>query len=156
MAIGGSELLFPQRKKHKKLRMFTLTDIEYQEIRTFEENQITKREDVVAWTHSQLQGYRLDTELGRSKVICDGRFDDIVNTNEDTFSENFPCQLLNIDFLSQSPTLNTKGRVEKELRSGKLLVDLLGNQGTKGLILFYTTIFDQPNLVVADMPFTIA
>jgi hypothetical protein len=129
--------------------------MEYQEIKTFEENQLTKREDVVAWTYSQLQGYRLDTELGRSKVICEGRLDDVTNVEGHSISESFPCHILNIDFSSQSPSLNIKGRIEKELRGGQLLIGLLNHFELKGFILFYTTIFDQASLNLADVPFPV-
>ena len=151
----GGEQLFPARKKHKKMRLFTLTDMEYQEIRNFEDNKLTKREDVVAWTYSQQQAYRLDTELGRSKVICEGRLDDVATLEGHSIVESFPCHILNIDFSSQNPSLNSKGRIEKELRGGQLLIRLLNSLELKGFVLFYTTIFDQTSLNVADLPFPV-
>lgn len=152
--IGG-EHLFPARKKHKRMRLFTLTDMEYQEIRALEDNKLTKREDVVAWTYSQQQAYRLDTELGRSKVICEGRLDDVVTIEGHSIIENFPCHILNIDFSSQNPSLNSRCRIEKELRGGQLLIRLLNSLELKGFVLFYTTIFDQTGLNVADLPFPV-
>jgi hypothetical protein len=155
LAQRGGEQLFPARKKHKKMRLFTLTDMEYQEIKTFEENQLTKREDVVAWTYSQLQAYRLDTELGTSKVICEGRFDDVISVAGHPVSESFLCHILNLDFSSQSPSLNIKGRIEKELRVGRLLIELLDSLEHKGFVLFYTTIMDKTSLNVADVLFPV-
>lgn len=151
----GGEIFFPTRRNHKKMRLFTLTDMEYQEIKVFESNKLTKREDVVAWTYSQQQAYRLDTELGRSKVICEGRLDDVTDVNGHSVSEYFPCHILNIDFCSQRPSLNTKGRIERELRGGKLLVGLLNDLALKGFVMLYTTIFDQIDLSVVDVPFAV-
>lgn len=153
LAQRGGEKLFPARKKHKKMRLFTLTDMEYQEIKTFEDQKLTKREDVVAWTYSQQQAYRLETELGRSKVICEGRLDDVISVEAHIISESFPCEMLNLDFLSQSPSMNSNGRVEKELRGGQILVGLLSKLEQKGFILLYTTILDQSNLAVANLSF---
>jgi hypothetical protein len=153
LAQRGGAQLFPARKKHKKMRLFTLTDIEHQEIKAFEENKLTKREDVVAWTYSQQQAYRLETELGRSKVICEGRLDDVINVDGHMVSESFPCEMLNLDFLSQSPSRNSNGRVEKELRGGQILVGLLKKFEQKGFILFYTTILDESNLTVTNLSF---
>lgn len=153
LAQRGGEQLFPARKNHKKMRLFTLTDIEYQEIKTFEDNKLTKREDVVAWTYSQQQAYRLETELGRSKVICEGRLDDLISIEGHVISESFPCEMLNLDFLSQSPSINSNGRVEKELRGGQILVGLLSKLELKGFILLYTTILDQNSLTVPNLLF---
>ncbi len=151
LAQKGGEQLFPARKNHKKMRLFTLTDMEYQEIKTFENNRLIKREDVVAWTYSQQQAYRLDTELGRSKVICEGRLDDVTDVEGHSILEYFPCHILNVDFSSQNPSLNIKGRIEKELRGGQLLIALSNRLEVKGFIVFYTTIFDQANLNIADI-----
>ncbi len=153
LAQRGGEQLFPARKKHKKMRLFTLTDMEYQEIKTFEDQKLTRREDVVAWTYSQQQAYRLETELGRSKVICEGRLDDVISIEGHVISENFPCEMLNLDFLSQSPSMNSNGRVEKELRGGQILVGLLSKLELKGFILLYTTILDQNSLTVPNLLF---
>lgn len=149
------EQLFPARKKHKKMRLFTLTDMEYQEINLFEDNKLIKREDIVAWTYSQQQAYRLDTELGRSKVICEGRLDDVATIEGHSIVESFPCHILNIDFSSQKPSLNSRCRIERELRGGQLLIRLLNSLELKGFVLFYTTIFDQTSLNVADLPFPV-
>ncbi len=156
LAQRGGEQLFPARKKHKKMRLFTLTDMEYQEIKAFEDNKLTKREDVVAWTYSQQQAYRLETELGRSKVICEGRLDDVINVEGHEVSESFPCEMLNLDFLSQSPSINSNSRVEKELRGGQILVGLLSKLELKGFILLYTTILGQGNLAVANLSFPVS
>lgn len=154
LAQDGGDLLFPSRKKHKRMRLFTLTDLNYHEIKIFEDKKLTKREDVVAWTYSQQQAYRLETELGRSKIICEGRLDDGIGEDGRAVSDVFPCEILNLDFLSQNPTINSNGRIERELCSAQVLVKLLGQLNSKGLILFYTTILNGCNLEINNLKFS--
>jgi hypothetical protein len=92
LALKGGEHFFPLRKKNKGMKLFTLTDMNYQEVKVFEENRLTKREHVVAWTYSQQQVYRLEAELGRSKILCEGRLDDAIGVDSQTIYENFPCE----------------------------------------------------------------
>lgn len=148
----GGDQLFPQRRNHKRMKLFTLTDMNYQEVKAFEDNKLTKREDVVAWNHSHLQVYRLETELGRSKVICEGRFDDVINIESQAISDDLPCDILNLDFFSQIP-INSDGRIEREINGENILITLLSNLQIKGFILLYTTLLDQVNLSVASLSF---
>lgn len=156
LAQKGGEHLFPLRKKNKGMRLFTLTDMDYQEVKAFEEKKLTKREYVVAWTHSQQQVYRLEPELGRSKILCEGRLDDAIGIDSQSISESFPCELLNLDFMSQNPVINTIGRIEKELRVEHVLVSLLNKLESKGFVLFYTTMLDQIELDSASLAFPAA
>ena len=72
----GGGRLYPRLRKNKKMKLFTLTDIKFQEVLALEDNKLIKREDVVVWTHSFQQAFRLETGLGRNKkVLCEGRLE---------------------------------------------------------------------------------
>jgi len=152
LAKKGGDQLFPLRRKHKKMKLFTLTDMNYQEVKAFEDNKLTKREDLVAWNHSHQQAYRLETELGRSKVICEGRFDDAIIIESQVISDDLPCDILNLDYFSQIP-INSDGRIEREINAENVLVSLLSNLQIKGFVLLYTTLLDQVNLSLAILSF---
>lgn len=143
---SGGDQLFPRLRKHKKMRLFTLTSMNYQEVRAFEENKLTYRKDVVAWTHSYQQKFRLETELGPSEVLCEGRFDDAVNEESQVLLAHFPYHILNLDFSSQKPVNSSNGRIEKEINAVNVLVNLLNNHQTNGFVLLYTTLLDQIDL----------
>lgn len=155
LAQKGGEHLYPLRKKNKGMRLFTLTDMDYQEVKVLEEKKLTKREHIVAWTNSQQQVYRLEAELGRSVILCEGRLDDAIVLDSQAVSENFPCELLNLDFLSQNPVINTIGRIEKELRVAHVLVGLLNKAELRGFVLFYTTALDQVDIDSTSLAFPV-
>lgn len=153
LAKKGGDQLFPRLRKHKRMKLFTLTDMNYQEVKAFEDNKLTKREDVVAWNHSHQQALRLETELGRSKVFCEGRFDDAVNEESQAILVYFPCDILNLDFLSQKP-ISFNGRVEREISGENILVSLLNNLQTEGFVLLYTTLLDNIDLSLDSLSFS--
>jgi len=153
IAKKGGDQLYPRLKKHKKMKLFTLTDMNYQEVRVFEDNKLTRREDVVAWNHSHQQAYRLETELGRSKVFCEGRFDDAVIDESEALSDFFPCDILNLDYSSQKPTSHS-GRIEREINGECVIVNLLNDLQTKGFVLLYTTLLDQIDLSSNNLSFS--
>ncbi len=155
LAIKGGDQLFPRRKNHKRMKLFTLTNLNIQDVKAFEDKKLTRRKDVVAWTHSQLQALRLETELGPSKVFCEGRFDDAVAVNEESQAilAYFPCDILNLDYLSQKP-ISSGGRVEREINGMNILVNLLNNLQTKGFILLYTTLLDNIDLSLGSISFS--
>lgn len=153
LARKGGDQLYPRLRIHKKMKLFTLTDMHYQEVKAFEDNKLTRREDVVAWNHSHLQAFRLETELGRSKVFCEGRFEDAVYEESEALSSYLPCDILNLDFLSQKP-IGSDGRVEREINGENVLVSLLNNLQTKGFVLLYTTILDHIDLNLDRLSFS--
>lgn len=146
LAIRGSNELFPHRTKHKQCRLFTLTARNYQEVETFEENKIIKKEDVVAWHHSYQESLRLETELGRAKVLHEGRFDDAILMGGREISNQLQCDIINLDFFSQQPLSIITGRVEKEINGGSLVVRALKDAQLNGFIFFYTTLIDNFDL----------
>jgi len=155
LAIKGGDHLFPLKRKHKEMRLLTLTDMDYQEIKQFEESKLTRRENVVAWNHSYHQALRLETELGPSKVLSIGRFDDVINDGDEEILEDLPCELLNLDFFSQKPSSST-GRIEKELNSENIIVKRLNELQVKGFVLFHSTLIDETDLNITNLNFPLS
>jgi hypothetical protein len=155
LARKGGDHLFPLKRKHKGMKLLTLTDMDHQEVKIFEENKLTKREDVVAWNHSYHQALRLETELGPSKVLSIGRFDDVMNDGGREILDDLPCELLNMDFFSQNPS-SAKGRIEKEVNGENIIVERLNKLQVKGFVLFYTTLMDQIDLHITSLAFPLS
>ncbi len=151
----GGDQLFPRRRIHKNMKLFTLTDMNYEEIKIFEENKLTKRENIIAWNHSYQQTLRLETELGRSVILSEGRLDDALNEDNQTMPENFACDILNLDFTSQKPINGAAGRIENEINCGNILISILNNNQMNGFVLIYTTLLDQFDLNPNNIEFTL-
>ena len=152
LARKGGDQLFPQKRKHKGMKLLTLTDMDYQEIELFEENKLIRRESVVAWTPSYLQQLRLEADLGPSKVLSIGRFDDVIIDSGQEIFEALPCDLLNMDFFSQKPS-NSNGRIEKEVNCENIIVRRSNELRLKGFVLFHTTLVDQTDLNITNLTF---
>jgi hypothetical protein len=155
LAKKGGDHLFPLKRKHKGMKLLTLTDMDYQEVKIFEENKLTKRENVVAWNHSYHQALRLEVELGPSKVLSIGRFDDVINDGVQEALDELPCDLLNIDFLSQNP-ISFQGRIEREINGENIIARRLNQLQVKGFVLFHTTLIDQIDLNTASLAFQLS
>lgn len=154
LAIIGGDELFPRRKKQKRMKMFTLTNMDYQEIVAFKNAKLIKREDVIAWNHNYIQAIRLETELGRSKIVCERRFEDEVIDDSQPISADLSCDIFNLDYVSQDPD-SVRGRIEREIICGKVLVGLLSNFQSSGFVLLYTTLLDQVDLTLSNLNFPI-
>lgn len=155
LARNGGALLFPLKRKHKGMKLLTLTDMDYQEVKIFEEHKLTKRENVVAWSHSYHEALRLETDLGPSKVLSIGRFDDVINDGGREIFDDLPCDLLNMDFCSQKPS-TTKGRIEKEVNGENIIVGRLNELQVKGFVLLHTTQIDQIDLNTTNLTFPLS
>jgi hypothetical protein len=154
LAIRGSHQIFPHRKNHKKMKLFTLTAMHHQEVEAFEDSKLTKREDVVAWHHSYQQSLRLETDLGPSKVLHEGRFDDAIISDGSEISKDLLCDILNLDFLSQQPIVCAIGRIEREINGEAILIRALSASQGSGFILFYTTLLDKLDLCSDNLSFS--
>lgn len=154
LAIRGGDQLFPKRRNHKRMKLFTLTNMNYQEVEEFENCRLIKREYIVAWTHSHLEALRLEADLGKSKVMTEGRFDDEINIDSGVISDRLPFDIINLDYFSQLP-VNDIGRIEKEINGGQILITLMGNHPIKGFVLLFTTQLDQCDLSFNQLSFPI-
>ncbi len=141
IAKEGGNKLFPRLKKHKKMKLFTLTETSYEEIKTFEQNKLIKREDIVAWNFSHQQAFRLETELGKSTVLYDGRFEDTFIADSNSIFNSLQCEIINLDFTSQSPQC-IDGRLENEIIVQSIIIKWLNSIKKDGLVLIYTTLLD--------------
>lgn len=151
LAIRGGDQLHPRRRQ-KQMRLFTLTDSDCVETRTFDREKLIQG-SVVAWQRHVHEVWRLDSELKRgSRVLDDGPFEEITPEDEDII-ENLPFDLLNLDYTSQRPTLHSEGRVEREINGGYKLIKLLKNNNARGFVLLYTTIIDDVDLYTDRLSF---
>lgn len=141
----GGNIFYP-RKKNKKMKLLTLTnDRNFQEIIRFEEENITTREYVVVWTHSHIKKLRLETELSPAKVLGATRYERSTSSSSFSISELFPFDVINLDFSSQDPDLES-GRIEKEIQSLEKTIGLQREYERAGFILIYTTLLNSNNL----------
>ena len=127
------------------MKMLTLTDWNFEEIKEFERNKLTKRDLIVAWTQSYQNVWRLEPELGKSTVMGSTRYEDTIVNDTQSISCHFPFDIVNLDFSSQSP-LQTNGRIEKEIQSVEYSIKLQNETGDQGLVLIYTTKIDAISL----------
>jgi hypothetical protein len=152
LAINGGNQIFPHRRKHKMMKLFTLT-ANTQEVEAFEENKLTKREYVVAWHHSYLQSLRLEAALGPSKILHEGRFDDAIILDGQEIADDLLSDIVNLDFLSQQPVVSAMGRIEKEINGVSILVRILCDSQVNDFILLYTTLIDHFDLNSDNLTF---
>jgi len=127
------------------MKVLTLTDWKFEEIKEFERNNLTKRDLIVAWTNSHQNVWRLEAFLGKSEVLDGSRFEDAIVNDTQSISCHFPFDIANLDFSSQNP-LQTNGRIEKEIQSVEYSIKLQNEAGEKGLVLIYTTKIDANSL----------
>jgi len=142
----GSNIFFPRLKKNKKMKLLTLTsDTNFQEIVEFEENNLTEKECVVVWTHSHIKKLRLETELSPAKVLGATRYENSTLRSSFAISEHFPFDIINLDFSSQQPDLES-GRIEKEIQSLEKTIQLQRECQRTGFMLIYTTLLNSNEL----------
>jgi hypothetical protein len=153
IAIEGGNKLFPRLRKHKKMKLFTLTDMDYEEIKAFEENKLTKREDSIVWNYSYQQALRLETELGKSNVLYEGRFEDTLIEDKISIFDNLQCEIMNLDFTSQNPS-SLEGRIENEINAQYIIIHWLNKYKKNGVVLIYTTLLDDIEININKLSIT--
>lgn len=143
--INAGNSFYPRLRKNKKMKLLSLTnDRNFNEIPRFEENKLTRREDVAVWTRDSLKRIRLETEsVG---IALGGElFENSILGSNCPLHEHFPRDVLNLDFSSQDPD-SQGGRIEKELESLEKVVSLQHQNNGNNFVLIYTTILDSNNL----------
>lgn len=147
-----SKVLRPKLKKNKRLRVLTLTsDADFQEVTHFIKEGLSTKSNIIIWTYSLLK--RLRFQADGFKVPIPRKFEDAVLQSASQYSELFPLQVANLDFVSQDPT-STQGRIEREIESVEGTVKLQRECHTdedKGLILIFTTKIDAIIVDVASV-----
>jgi len=147
----GGDIFYPRLKKNKKMKLLTLTsDGNFQEIVKFEENNLTKKEYVVVWTHSHIKKLRLETDLSPAKVFGATRYENSAPSSSFAISKLFSFDIINLDFSSQEPVFEG-GRIEKEIQSLEKTIRLQREHERTDFILIYTTLLNSNNLSYATI-----
>jgi hypothetical protein len=142
----AGEIFYPKLRKNKKMKLLTLTDDRnFQEIKVFEENSLTTKDCVIAWTYSHIKKLRLETELSPTIVFGPARYEDSISSSSFSLRSHFPFDVINLDFSSQDPYLET-GRVEKEIECLEKTIILQSAQRNKEFVLVYTTLLNSNSL----------
>ena len=141
----GSAHLTPL-KKNKEMKVLTLTsDLDYQEIVRLEEDKLTTKQCVTAWTYSHIKKLRLETEISPVKVAGTTRFEDSISSASLSIKNQFPFHLINLDFSSQDPSFEI-GRIEKEIACLEGTLKIQKDTGGHNFFLAYTTIINSNQL----------
>lgn len=141
--LGG--MLYPMLRKNKKMKLLTLTTCEnYQEVVVLEQNNLTRKEYIVAWEQSRFGALRLQTEIPL-KVLGATRYESAVLTGTHSIGSYFPFDIVNLDFSSQQPVLGT-GRIENEIHGLEKTVKLQRDKNVKTFVLIYTTLINSHSL----------
>lgn len=144
--IKAGDIFFPRLKKNKKMKLLTLTnDRNFQEIIEFEENNLTEKEYIVVWTYSHIKKLRLETELSPARVLGATRYENSTSSSSFPICEHFPFDIVNLDFSSQDPDLES-GRIEREIQSLEKTVRLQKERQRTGFMLIYTTLLNSNEL----------
>lgn len=148
--INADPFLYPRRRKNKRMKIFTLTDWNHEEIEEFKRNCLTKPDLIVAWTHSYQNRCRLETDLGKSRVLGSDRYEDAIIRDPQSIYDYFPFDIINLNFNSQDP-LQINQRIEKEIQSIEHTIKFQNEKSNGNLVLIYTTKIDSnpldPNLI---------
>ena len=141
-----STVLRPRVRKNKRLKLLTLTnDASFEEVTKLEEEELTEKVCVVAWTHSHIKKIRLETEIPPAKIIGIARYERCASSPSFIIKDHFPFDLINLDFSSQDPIFET-GRIEDEIRSLEDTIKLQSDSGGNNFILMYTTVLNSNDL----------
>lgn len=141
-----STVLRPRVRKNKRLKLLTLTnDASFEEVTKLEEEELTEKECVVAWTHSHIKKLRLETEISPARVIGIARYETCASNPSFVIKGQFPFDIVNLDFSSQEPVFEL-GRVEEEIRSLEDTIKLQSDTGGDNFIMVYTTVLNSNDL----------
>lgn len=128
------------------MKLLTLTsDKGYQEVTKLEENNLTRKECVIAWTYSHIKKLRLETEISPVRVVGTTKYEDSVVSSSFSISGDFPFHILNLDFSSQDPSFET-GRIEKEIKGLENTLMIQKRKGGTTFALMYTTVLNSTHL----------
>lgn len=138
--VGG--IYFPRRKNKDLKVLFLLSDFNLNDYRLYLNENVTKQELIYAWNNDFLKCFRLETELGTSRVCGKSRYENSISNSNFELKDSFPFHIINLDFTSQRPNSDI-GRIEKELKSIEKTLIL---QENIDFMLVYTTLLDNVEL----------
>lgn len=135
-------ILYPKRKKHAKLRFFTLSDgISFNDIMKYESENLILRADTAVWIISDFHK-RLRVEIENVGGILEG--DILSDTICDTSSQLctvFPRDIINLDFSTQQSN-SVVQRIKAEIICLEKNINLQNQKGVQSFLLLFTSIFD--------------
>jgi len=139
IAMKGGSTFYPRLIKNKKMKMLTLTHHNNcHELEKFIKNKLTKKELITGWNRETNEAIRLECE--RLESARGGyMYEDTIQDNQSGIQDEFPFDILNLDFSSQNPELE-EGRIEKEILGIEHTIKIQSAKGNKGMVLIYTTI----------------
>jgi len=135
----GGEILYPKRKINKQMKMLTLTrHNNCRELEEFIKNKVTKKELIIGWNRETNEAIRLEVEKLES-AKGGYVYEDAIRDSQSEIQDDFPFDILNLDFTSQKPELEDE-RIEKEILGIENTIKMQSDKGNKGMVLIYTTI----------------
>lgn len=151
VAKEGGTILHPRLRKNKEMKFLTLTDDRnFREIETFVENDLTTRDSTIAWSSSYIKKLRLETELSPARVLGPARYEDSISNVASPLGGCFPFEIVNLDFSSQEPDLES-GRLEREVHCVEETLVLQKSESIEGFVLMYTTMLNSHALNYRNM-----
>lgn len=142
ICIEGGAIFYPRLRKNKRMKIFSLTnDSNFSEISKLIEHKLIEEGAHLIWASTSIKKLRLETEL--SEKVLHGFFQDEPHLAIPHFlEEDFPKDILNIDFSSQNLEL-LEGDICKELEGVEGLIQLEKEKDMEGFIIIYTTILNE-------------
>jgi hypothetical protein len=143
--VKFSETIKP-RIKRKQFRALSLTAAadEVPEIQMFlQSGLVFKKRDICLWTYTHIKKLRL--EVSGARVLVSARYENTMIQNSSAVSNEFPFEILNLDFVSQDPLIGD-GRLEAELESIEATFRLQSANPQNrrcGFSVAYTTLLDE-------------
>ena len=138
----AKKLIHPRRRKNAQMSLLTLTDgIDMREIFRFEEEKLIEKQDVVAWVKTMNKRWRAEVVASVGYAYDGPVYDDSFLDSSCLVSNNFPYDIINLDFHSQEPP-NEQGRLEKEMKKIETIFSLQKQSACNRFVLIYTTIID--------------
>lgn len=147
-------IFYPRRKKNVKLRLFTLSDgINFNDIMKYESERLILRADIVVWIISDFHK-RIRVEAENVGVILEGDiFSDTICDSTSHLCSNFPCDIVNLDFLTQESN-SASQRIKSEIVCLEKNINLQNQKGVQSFLLLFTSIFDalpvEVNQIIQD------
>jgi len=135
--------ILPARlRKSGELKLLTLTsERNFHEITEIEQAGFTTRKNITAWTYSLPKKLRLETEILPARIVGTTRYEDSIPSPGFSIKNDFPFQIVNLDFSSQDPNLEG-GRVEKEIRALEHTIKMQKDTGEESFVILYSTVLD--------------
>ncbi|GEM_PF-5356143 len=142
--------IYPRRKKHIELRLFTLSDgINFGEILKLETEKLITRTGAALWIASDFHK-RMRVESENVGTILEGDFfADAICDASSQLCTVFPRDIINLDFSTQQTV--SPQRIKSEIICLEKNVNLQNQKGAKDFLLLFTSILDASPVEVTQI-----